>query len=146
MTTKQISVFLENKPGELSDFCNVLREHNVDMRALSVADTQNFGIVRVIVDDVYKTMTVLREEDYVCRVADVLTLEMRDEPGALSEILNILNENYVNVEYMYAFLTRQRDKAYVVVKIEDPISVGKILTSKGVRVICQDDMEKIFKN
>ena len=89
MTTKQISVFLENKPGTLAEFCKVLQKNNIDMRALCVADAMDFGIARVIVDDVYDTVTVLKDEGYICQITKVLTVEMKDEPGALSDILAI---------------------------------------------------------
>ena len=136
MTTKQISVFLENKPGTLAEFCKVLQKNNIDMRALCVADAMDFGIARVIVDDVYDTVTVLKDEGYICQITKVLTVEMKDEPGALSDILAILGE--------YAFLTRQRDKAYLVIKVADNKAAANLLEAHGVKVICQDELEKIF--
>ena len=84
MTTKQISVFLENKPGTLAEFCKVLQKNNIDMRAMCVADAMDFGIARVIVDNVYDTVTVLKDEGYVCQITKVLTVEMEDRPGALA--------------------------------------------------------------
>jgi len=144
MTTKQISVFLENKPGTLAEFCKVLQKNNIDMRALCVADAMDFGIARVIVDDVYDTVTVLKDEGYVCQITKVLTVEMKDEPGALSDILAILGEKNINLEYTYAFLTRQRDKAYLVIKVADNKAAASLLSEHGVKVICQDELEKIF--
>ncbi|HAE44500.1 MAG TPA: acetolactate synthase [Lachnospiraceae bacterium] len=144
MTTKQISVFLENKPGTLAEFCKVLQKNNIDMRALCVADAMDFGIARVIVDDVYETVTVLKDEGYVCQITKVLTVEMKDEPGALSDILAILGEKNINLEYTYAFLTRQRDKAYLVIKVADNKAAAELLSAHGVKVICQDELEKIF--
>ena len=87
MATQQISVFLENKPGTLAEFCKVLEKNNIDMRAMCVADAMDFGIVRVIVDDVYSTVTILKDEGYVCQITKVLTVEMEDKPGALGKIL-----------------------------------------------------------
>ena len=81
MTTKQISVFLENRPGTLAEFCKVLQKNNIDMRAMCVADAMDFGIARVIVDNVYDTVTVLKDEGYVCQITKVLTVEMEDRPG-----------------------------------------------------------------
>ena len=144
MTTKQISVFLENKPGTLAEFCKVLQKNNIDMRALCVADAMDFGIARVIVDDVYDTVTVLKDEGYVCQITKVLTVEMKDEPGALSDILAILGEQNINLEYTYAFLTRQRDKAYLVIKVADNKAAADLLTKHGVKVIYQDELESIF--
>ena len=99
MTTKQISVFLENRPGTLAEFCKVLQKNNIDMRAMCVADAMDFGIARVIVDNVYDTVTVLKDEGYVCQITKVLTVEMEDRPGALSEILALLGEQNINLEY-----------------------------------------------
>ena len=144
MTTKQISVFLENKPGTLAEFCKVLQKNNIDMRALCVADAMDFGIARVIVDDVYDTMTVLKDEGYVCQITKVLTVEMKDEPGALGDILSILGEQNINLEYTYAFLTRQRDKAYLIIKVADNKAAAKLLADHGVKVVCQDELEGIF--
>ena len=144
MTTKQISVFLENKPGTLAEFCKVLQKNNIDMRAMCVADAMDFGIARVIVDDVYNTMTVLKDEGYICQITKVLTVEMKDEPGALSDILALLGEQNINIEYTYAFLTRQKDKAYLVIKVADNAAAAAIFKKAGVKVICQDDLEAVF--
>ncbi|MDO4805267.1 MAG: ACT domain-containing protein [Lachnospiraceae bacterium] len=146
MTTKQISVFLENKPGTLAEFCRVLRKHDINMRALCLADAMDFGIARVIVDDVSDTVRVLREENYVFQITKVLTVEMRNEPGAFSEILDILGEEGINIEYTYAFLTRQKGKAYLVIKVADGKAAGELLLDRGVKVICQDELEKVFSN
>ena len=104
----------------------------------------DFGIARVIVDDVYETVTVLKDEGYICQITKVLTVEMKDEPGALSDILAILGEKGINLEYTYAFLTRQRDKAYLVIKVADNKAAANLLEAHGVKVICQDELEKIF--
>ena len=144
MTTKQISVFLENRPGTLAEFCKVLQKNNIDMRAMCVADAMDFGIARVIVDNVYDTVTVLKDEGYVCQITKVLTVEMEDRPGALSEILALLGDQNINLEYTYAFLTREKDKAYLVIKVADNAAAADILIKNGVKVICQDELEKIF--
>ena len=144
MTTKQISVFLENRPGTLAEFCKVLQKNNIDMRAMCVADAMDFGIARVIVDNVYETVTVLKDEGYVCQITKVLTVEMEDRPGALSDILALLGEQNINLEYTYAFLTREKDKAYLVIKVADNAAAADILKQNGVKVICQDELETIF--
>ncbi|MBR3070134.1 MAG: acetolactate synthase, partial [Lachnospiraceae bacterium] len=112
--TQQISVFLENRPGTLAELTGVLCDHHVDMRAMCVADAMDFGIASIIVDDVYNTMTVLKDAGYVCQITKVLTIEMQDEPGALSKILDLLGKEGINLEYTYAFLTRKKDTAYLV--------------------------------
>ena len=117
MTVKQISVFVENKAGKLAELTEYLHEQEIDMRALSIAETQDFGIVRIIVDDAYKTSCILKEAGYVASITPVLAVEMPDEPGSLFKILKILGDGNVNLEYMYAFLTRKEDTAYMVLRV-----------------------------
>ena len=104
MSVKQISIFLENKPGFLAEVTKVLGQNNIDMRAFSLAESNDFGIARIIVDDVYKTTTVLKDAGYINSVIDVLAVPLPDVPGGLSQVLKILGDAQVNVEYMYAFL------------------------------------------
>ena len=138
MTIKQISVFLENKPGQLAEFTNVLNQNGIDMRALSVADTRDFGIVRVIVDDAYKAACVLKEAGYICSITPVLAVAIPDEPGGLHQILSILGDNGVNLEYTYAFITRTKDLAYMILRVEDHEKAIEVLTRTNVRLVCQD--------
>ena len=98
MTVKQISVFLENKPGMLAEFVSVLRQNKIDMRALSIAEAPDFGIARAIVTDSYNTACVLKEAGYVFSITPVLAVAIPDEPGSLSSILNLLAENNINLE------------------------------------------------
>ena len=104
MSIRQISVFLENKPGKLNKMTQVLADHNIDMRALSLAETKDFGIARMIVDDVYEATNVLKEADFVASLSPVLAYAIPDEPGGLNNLLNIFTDAGVNIEYMYAFL------------------------------------------
>lgn len=142
--TQQISVFLENRPGTLAELTGVLCEHNVDMRAMCVADAMDFGIARIIVDDVYNTMTVLKDAGYICQITKVLTVEMVDEPGALSKILDLLGKEGINLEYTYAFLTRKRDTAYLVLKVAEPEKAEKVLRAASIKLIGQDSLQSIF--
>ena len=146
MTTKQLSIFLENKPGALAAVCKVLQEGNVSMRAMSLAEAEDFGLLRIIVDDAYSAMTYLRENDYVCRLTKVLTVEIDDKPGALLETLNTLAEAGVNLEYSYAFLGKQPDKAYMVLRVTDPEHAIEKLSGKGIKLICQDDLHELFED
>ena len=138
MTVKQISVFVENKAGKLAELTEYLHEQEIDMRALSIAETQDFGIVRIIVDDAYKTSCILKEAGYVASITPVLAVEMPDEPGSLFKILKILGDGNVNLEYMYAFLTRKEDTAYMVLRVEDNEKAADILSKSGIYTICQD--------
>ena len=99
MTIKQISVFLENRAGQLAEFTDILSKNGIDMRALSIAETRDFGIVRVIVDDPYKTACVLKEADYVFSITPVLGVAVSDEPGSLNKILHVLGENKICLLY-----------------------------------------------
>ena len=104
MSVKQISVFMENKPGAMNGMTEILAQNNIDMRALSLAETMDFGIVRIIVDNVYAATTVLKDAGYVHSVTPVLGVAIPDTPGGLNKVLKILAAADINVEYMYAFL------------------------------------------
>ena len=143
MTVKQISVFLENKPGQLAKFTEVLNKHQIDMRALSVADTRDFGILRLIVDDSYKTACVLKEENYIFSITPVLAVEIPDEPGGLYKVLDLLRENEINLEYTYAFITRKKEFAYMIFRVEDNDKAIEVLGKNNIRLVCQDEFSAL---
>jgi len=145
MTVKQISVFLENRPGALAEFTRILEKSNIDLRALSLAESEDFGIVRVIVDDPYATIQILKEEGYVCSVTKVIAVEIKDKPGALVKMLNALGDNNVNLEYSYAFLAKKANSAFMILRVADNEKAIKVLTQNGIRPICHEDMENLFK-
>ncbi len=138
MTVKQISVFVENKPGKLAELTDYLHQHDIDMRALSIAETQDFGIVRMIVDDAYKASQVLKESGYVVSITPVLAVEMSDEPGSLYKILKVLGDGGVNLDYTYAFLSQKAATAYMVLRVENNEKAIEILEKSGIRPVCQD--------
>lgn len=140
MTVKQISVFLENKPGQLVELTDILSAHHIDIRALSIADTKDFGILRLIVDDPDKTADVLKKAECIFSVAPVLAVEIADEPGSLSKILHILSENAVNLEYTYAFITRRAESAYMILRVEDNGTTAAVLAKNGIKLAAQDDL------
>lgn len=143
MTVKQISVFVENKPGRLAEFTNVLRNNNIDMRALSIAETPDFGILRVIVNDPFETACVLKDAGYIASITPVLAVKVADEPGSLFKILDILAEANINLEYTYAFLTREKDSAYIIFRVEDNDRAAEVLSKNGVTLISQDNLAKL---
>ncbi len=143
MTVKQISIFVENKPGKLAELTEYLNQSRIDMRALSIAEAQDFGIVRIIVDDAYKTSCVLKEAGYVASITPVVAIEMPDEPGSLFRILKILGDGGVNLEYMYAFLTRKQSTAYMVLRVEDNEKAIEILSKNGIHTICQEALSNL---
>ena len=138
MTVKQIAVFVENKPGKLAELTDYLHQHDIDMRALSIAETQDFGIVRMIVDDAYKASQVLKESGYVVSITPVLAVEMSDEPGSLYKILKVLGDGGVNLDYTYAFLGQKAATAYMVLRVEDNEKAIEVLSKSGIRPVCQD--------
>ena len=143
MTVKQISVFLENKPGKLADFTDVLSKNEIDMRALSLAEAEDFGIVRIIVDDVYNASTVLKDAGYVFSITKVLAVAIPDEPGGLSKVIRTLGDNDVNVEYMYAFTTKKEGVAYMIFRVQDNKKAVEVLQKNGIRPVCQDELADV---
>ena len=144
MNIKQISVFLENKPGALYAMTGVLAQNRVDLRALSVAETKDFGIVRLIADDVYKASTVLKEAGYVHSITPVLAVAIADVPGGLNQVLQVLTNAKVNVEYMYAFLGgKKADHAYMVFRVENNEAATAALASRGIKTVDQEEIQKL---
>ncbi|NLF34863.1 MAG: ACT domain-containing protein [Clostridiales bacterium] len=140
MMIKQISVFLENKPGQLAELANVLADHNVDMRALSVADTMDFGILRLIVDDPDRTCSILTKGGWVSSITPVLAVEIPDRPGGLAEILNILSAHSVNLEYTYAFTSRKDNGAYMIFRVQDTEKAFEVLRAQNVKLATQEEI------
>ena len=143
MSLKQISVFLENRPGMMYEVKELLAKNGIDMRALSLAETSEFGIVRIIVDDVYKTTTVLREGGYIHNVTSVVGVAIPDEPGGLHKVLAALKEAEINVEYMYAFLGGKADHAYMIFRVQDNKAAAAAIRSQGVRVVDQEEIAEL---
>ena len=144
MSIKQISVFLENRPGKLKNMTGVLAQAGIDMRALSLAETKDFGIARIIVDDVFEAVNVLKEADFVASLTSVLAVAVPDEPGGLDKLLSYFNEAEVNIEYMYAFLGGNDAKhAYMIFRGADTKAAEAKLSGKGLRILTQEDIAQI---
>ena len=135
MKIKQLSVFLENKPGRLSVPCRALAEAGINILTLSLADTQQFGILRLIVRDVEKAREALAKAGCVARITEVVAIEVGDRPGGLAEVLDMIEQAGINLEYMYAFTFRSADRAVIVFRFEDPDKAIKLLKAKGVNVV-----------
>ena len=138
MSVKQISVFVENKPGSMCAMTGVLAENQVDMRALSLAETEDFGIVRIIVDDLDKASAVLKEAGYVYSLTPVLGVEIPDTPGGLNKVLEVLTQGEVNIEYMYAFLGARDGHAYMIFRVADPEKASAVLAAAGISTVEQE--------
>jgi hypothetical protein len=124
---KQISVFLENKPGSLHAVLAKLKEWNVNLRALSLADTADFGVLRFIVEKPEQLVEQLRKENFTATLTEILVVGVDDRPGGLSQIVEVLTLNHISIEYLYAFLSPKGQKAYVVMRVEDVPRASHIL-------------------
>ena len=141
MTLNQISVFVENKPGKLQILTDVLAKRNINMRALSLAETSEFGIVRIIVDDLKAASEVLKEEGFIYTVTKVLGVAIPDEPGGLNKVLQNIAASGINIEYMYAFLGgKDMPHAYMIFHVQDVEEAVVALASKGITCISQEDL------
>ena len=143
MSVKQISVFVENKPGAMCAMTKVLANHGVDMRALSLAETEDFGIVRIIVDDLDKAGAVLKEAGYIYSATPVLGVVIPDTPGGLNEVLEVLNAGDVNIDYMYAFLGSKDGHAYMIFRVADADKASAVLAAKGIQTVDQDNIASL---
>jgi hypothetical protein len=135
MKIKQLSLFLENKPGHLSSVCLTLANAGINILTLSMADTQQFGILRLIVRDWEKAKTVLEQAGNVVNVTEVLATEIEDRPGGLAAVLKIVEAAKINVEYMYAFTFRNADKAIMFFRFDKPDEAVRVLEEKKINVI-----------
>jgi len=135
MKLKQISIFLENRAGRLADVTVLLGENDINIRALALADTSDFGILRLLVNKPDKAYNLLRENGFAATETEVIAVEVPDNPGGLASILAPLQKVGINVEYMYAFLERATDKAVVVFKFEDISKAIETLKKNGVSVL-----------
>lgn len=141
MSVNQVSVFLENKPGTLNKMTEVLAKHNVNIRALSLADTKDFGIVRMIVNDVFEATNVLKEANFVATFTPVLVYGITDEAGSLNNLLQKFAEADVNIEYMYAFAGQKN--AFMIFRVSDTKTAEKLLASKGLKSLSQDEIAEV---
>ena len=132
MKINQLSVFLENKPGRLSKPCKTLAAAGINILTLSLADTHQFGILRLIVRDWAKAKDVLQQAGCVVNITEVVAIEVTDKPGGLNEVLEAIEKAKINLEYMYAFTFRSQDKAVLVFRFEDPDKAIKLIKTHGV--------------
>jgi len=143
MAIKQLTVFVENKQGALVDITDTLAKHNVNIRALSIADTQDFGILRLIVNDNETAIKTLSSEGYLIKTTEVIGVKIGDEPGKLSTALQVLDDAHINMEYLYAFMTRTEKHAYVVLRVADNAAAEKVLEEAGFHMISDFDIDKL---
>ncbi|MBN2443273.1 MAG: ACT domain-containing protein [Spirochaetales bacterium] len=143
MNIRQVSVFLENKKGRLADVTNVLAGKGINIRALFLADTQDFGVLRLIVNDAEKTLSILKDNNFVAQETHVIAVEVEDKPGGLNKILNVLSENNINIEYMYAFVEKKADNAIVIFKIDEQEKAIKTLKDNNIGIVTTDVLSNL---
>jgi hypothetical protein len=135
MKIHQLSLFLENKPGRLSEPCKALASAGINILTLSLADTQQFGILRLIVRDWQQAKAVLEKTGCVVKMTEVVAIEVEDRPGGLARVLGVLEEGGINIEYMYAFTFRSGDRAVIVFRFDNPDAAVDVLRSHAINVI-----------
>lgn len=143
MAIKQLTVFVENKQGTVVSITEILSQNNINLRALSIAETEAFGILRLIVNDEDAAVKALTEAGYLLKVTEVVGVKIGDAPGKLSAVLRVLDEKNINVEYMYAFMARTEKHAYVVIRVEDNELAEKTLEEAGFHIITKADVNKL---
>ena len=144
MSVKQISVFLENRPGCLNEMTQALADAKIDLRGLSLAETSDFGIVRLIVDDVLGTATVLKDNGFVASLTDVLAVEVPNVPGGLNKVLSIINSVKINIEYMYAILgNKKSESAYMIFRVDNNEKASAALLEKGVKIMELEELSAL---
>ena len=143
MAIKQLTVFIQNKKGAVVSVTDTLSKNNINIRALSIAETKDFGILRLIVNDDKAAEAVLAKNGYLIKVIDVVGVKIGDEPGKLTAALDVLDKANINVEYLYAFMTRTEKHAYVVLRVEDNEAAEKSLIDAGFKMINEADINKL---
>jgi hypothetical protein len=137
---KQISLFLENKKGRLAHVCKVIGEAGINIRALSIADTSDFGVLRLIVNDPLKAYQILTANGFITNMTDVLAVEIPDTPGGLAGVLEKLDQADISVEYAYAFIGNASQDALVIIRVEKPQEAVEVIKTAGIKVLSEQEV------
>jgi len=140
MSVKQISVFIENEKGALAEVTKFIAENHINLKALSIADTPNFGILRLITDNPEEAREMLKSAGYTAKATSVLAVALDDTPGSMASILSVLFDGDISVEYTYAFLSNVEHKAYMVCRVDDNDKATQVLAAAGIAVLNQEDI------
>ncbi|MCI5892573.1 MAG: ACT domain-containing protein [Clostridiales bacterium] len=143
MLVKQISVFMENRPGRLAEITKVLSDNDVDIRAINIADTTDFGILRMIVNDEVKAEKVLRDNQMTANTSEVIAISIPDSVGAFSSVIQLLKDKDISIEYIYSFIGEKSTKAVIVLKTSDLEASAAILKENGVTVLTKEDVNNL---
>jgi len=143
MKITQISVFLENRKGRLYDVCSLLGENQINIRALTIAETESFGVLRIVVDKFEPAVELLKKNGFSCNLTDVVAIEVDDKPGGLAAVLKLFANNNINVEYMYGFVEKFSDKALLVFRFEDVAAAEKLLAASDIKVVTRSEVQEL---
>ncbi|MDE5565339.1 MAG: ACT domain-containing protein [Oscillospiraceae bacterium] len=143
MTAQQLSIFMENKPGQLVKVTQTLAEAGIDIRAMSLADTKDFGIVRMIVSDCAKAQVLMREKGFMSTITQVMCIAMNDQPGGLEAVTELLAQEQVNIDYLYACITVIGKNAYIVMHVDNEQKADEVLTKAGVRTVTTEELANL---
>ncbi len=134
---KQISIFLPNHPGVLVDLTKLLTDHSINLRALTISETTDYGILKIIVDKTSECIQILERESYLTAVTEVIAIEIPDKPGSLHEVIKLLGENEINIDYLYSTIVK--NGAIIILRVSDNKKVIELLKSKNIRVLDKTD-------
>jgi hypothetical protein len=143
MYTKQVSIFVENEKGRFADVTKLLADEGINIRALSLGEMVDFGVLRLIVDDCSRCLQVLKAHDFTVQETDVIAVEIDDRPGGLHRVIEVLDREGINIEYMYAFLEKNDKNAIVVFKVDDPSRAVAILEKSGIPILPEDKIQNL---
>jgi len=143
MSLKQVSVFIENEEGRLASITQSLENNKINIRALSLADTSDFGVLRLIVDKTEEAIASLKKDGFIARVTDVLAVEVGDAPGGLNKVLSLFDANKLNVEYMYAFVEKRSNNAIVIFRMDDILNGMKVLKENNIPLVYDEDLKNL---
>ncbi len=143
MVVKQVSIFLENTKGSLMKVTKLLRDNGIDLIALSIADTRDFGILRTIVSDTDRAVEIVRQAGYAVKLTDVLAVAVPDHPGGLNEVLELLDGHDIAIEYLYSFVRTSGDHALIIFRVEDLERAAEVLAQANIKLLTQDQVRKL---
>ena len=143
MYIHQISVFIENKPGNLANFTNSIAENQINMRAFEIADTSDFGIIRIIVDKPLDTLTLLKDNDWICTLTQVIGVKLPDRPGSMAKVMDILAAADISIDYVYTSLAGGSEDAIMIFRVQDNDQVAAVLKKNNLTLVSQEDLIKL---
>ncbi len=140
MKITQISVFLENKKGRLYEVCDLLGKNKIDIKALTIAESPEFGILRIVVNKPQEALKLLKDNRLVANITEIVAVEVSDKPGGLAQVLRVINDNDLNVEYMYGFVEKRSENALLVFRFDDTDRAIAVLGKSGVKIVGKSDI------